>query len=487
MLSRRQRFKLLLLLALAQVSCVAVGLCVYHGLAVSGVRWAADREASEQLASSTGRLLAAVRQTAEGGPAAEPADVEAIRRCLRSQPPVPDVHWLVADPQWRVVAILGRREAEPSARPAQGNELSWISPPRKTARDAAWSSGTLMVDGRRHAAVAFPLPGRQRYVVAHRAVEPIELAPAALNRSLLVAGVMAWVWTSVLLGFAVSLILSKLYDQLSQKHAQAETEALRRIQSLIRTRDALIFGLARVAESRDEITGRHVERVSFYACRLATAASHHPKFRAAITPDFIRRLAVASVLHDIGKVGIEDAILFKPGRLTDTERARMQKHATIGADHLAEIQQRLGDASLLEMARQIVLHHHERWDGSGYPDGQAGEDIPLAARIVAVADVYEALSSPRPYKPPYPHEKCVAMIRREAGKHFDPALVDAFLRVEASFRQIACQYGEHVFDESEAAVTEPQTSQQAERAAVAPAVPTLDGNQTVPTASPSAG
>jgi hypothetical protein len=268
---------------------------------------------------------------------------------------------------------------------------------------------------------------------------------SACRLPLLGAGTIAWVWTGAMLIVACSLILGRLFEEVEKSRTWAEAENLKQIQSLVRTRDALIFGLASLAESRDEATARHVERVSCYASRLAIAAGGDPKFRKAITPEFIEQIGIASVLHDIGKVGIGDAILFKPGRLTDAERQRMQQHSTIGGNHLSAIEQRLGNVGVIRMAREIARWHHERWDGGGYPDGLAGEQTPLAARIVAIADVYEALNSVRDYKPSYPHEQCVEIIRRDAGKHFDPDLVQAFLKIEDSFRQINYQYGEERF------------------------------------------
>ncbi|HET6426699.1 MAG TPA: HD domain-containing phosphohydrolase [Planctomycetaceae bacterium] len=211
---------------------------------------------------------------------------------------------------------------------------------------------------------------------------------------------------------------------------------------LVRTRDAVIFGLAKLAESRDTDTGYHLERISAYSTRLAQALRRDPRFRNQISSQFIRDIGVCSALHDIGKVGVEDAILLKPGPLSPSERKRMQEHARIGAECLGQIERRLGQANFLETAREIALLHHEKWDGSGYPQGLSGTSIPLSARIVAIADVYDALSVARCYKDPIPHEKCVEIIRAEAGKHFDPAIVETFLAVKSEFERIRASYAE---------------------------------------------
>jgi putative two-component system response regulator len=182
----------------------------------------------------------------------------------------------------------------------------------------------------------------------------------------------------------------------------------------------------------------HPSRINIrYAEKLARTASQHPEFSGLISAGLIEKIRPSAALHDIGKVGIEDSILQKPGRLTDDERRRMQAHTRISGECLLQIQQCLGDSNFLTLAHEIAVFHHERWDGSGYPSKLAGEAIPLSARIVAIADVYDALSARRVYKDAYAHERCVGIIRSEFGKHFDPRLVDVFLEVELKFAQVA--------------------------------------------------
>jgi HD-GYP domain-containing protein (c-di-GMP phosphodiesterase class II) len=201
-------------------------------------------------------------------------------------------------------------------------------------------------------------------------------------------------------------------------------------------RDAVIFALAKLAESRDDDTGKHLERICRFVEVIATElATTHPE----IDENWIRTVTVTAALHDIGKVGIPDAVLCKPGRLTDEERQVIQKHTMIGGDTLLAIKQRWEEDAFLVTATEIAFAHHERWDGNGYPFGLAREDIALAARIVAVADVYDALTSQRVYKPAMTHEEASRIINDGAGSHFDPEIVEAYNAVEAEIRDVAAQ------------------------------------------------
>jgi putative two-component system response regulator len=205
------------------------------------------------------------------------------------------------------------------------------------------------------------------------------------------------------------------------------------------TRDVAIFALARLAESRDPETGMHLERVRTYARSLAQELADVSGLGDQIDGEFIRLIYATSPLHDIGKVGIPDSVLLKPGKLTPEEFTIMKRHAEIGADTLDAAFQKYPRARFLEMARDIAAGHHERWDGSGYPTGLRGNGIPLAARIVSVADVYDALTSKRVYKEAFSHEEAVRNIRAGAGTQFDPRLVDAFLRVADTWERIRQQ------------------------------------------------
>ncbi|HZW07518.1 MAG TPA: HD domain-containing phosphohydrolase, partial [Phycisphaerales bacterium] len=187
-------------------------------------------------------------------------------------------------------------------------------------------------------------------------------------------------------------------------------------------------------ESRDDDTGTHLERIGVYVELLATELTRRDP---ALDAEWASTVKATAALHDIGKVGIPDAILKKPGRLTEEERRRMQAHTTIGGDTLIAVRREWSDDDFLRTAAEIALHHHEKWDGTGYPFGLAGEEISLSARIVAVADVYDALTSRRVYKPAMPHDEAARIITEGSGKHFDPHIVAAFIAVEAEFRAVS--------------------------------------------------
>lgn len=195
------------------------------------------------------------------------------------------------------------------------------------------------------------------------------------------------------------------------------------------TRNASIIGLAKLAEYRDNDTGQHLQRIQEYVVLIARELARVEKFGAYITEEYVQDLYTSSILHDIGKVGIQDAILLKPGALTDEEFAIIKQHPVMGGDVIVEIENHIQGRSFYTLAREIALYHHEKWDGSGYPEGLAGEAIPLSARITALADVYDALTSERPYKNAIAHDKAVEIIREGRGTQFDPDVVDAFVRI----------------------------------------------------------
>jgi putative two-component system response regulator len=219
------------------------------------------------------------------------------------------------------------------------------------------------------------------------------------------------------------------------------TQIAERILSL-ETRDVAIFAMARLAESRDPETGAHLERVRGYSQLLAQHLAGVEKFRGVINTDYIRLIYLTSPLHDIGKVGIPDCVLLKPGRLNDGEFEIMKTHAALGAQTLDAALRQFPNVKFLQMGRDIAMSHHERFDGTGYPQGLAGEAIPLCARIVALADVYDALTSKRVYKEAFTHHITRSMIIEQAGAQFDPDVVDAFVKNEAKFLAIRAHFAE---------------------------------------------
>ena len=201
------------------------------------------------------------------------------------------------------------------------------------------------------------------------------------------------------------------------------------------SRMAMITGLAKLAESRDDDTGTHLSRIQHYTTIIASAyADKHP---ALLPLGEVSIIGAASILHDIGKVGIYDDVLLHSGKFTNKQFEVMKRHTTIGADILLTLSKELGSDPWIDTSVQIALGHHEKWDGSGYPFGLKGEDITLPARIVAVADVYDALTSKRVYKKTMTHDEATSIIKRDSGTHFDPTVVDAFLDREAEIKIIS--------------------------------------------------
>ncbi|HBT77138.1 MAG TPA: two-component system response regulator [Planctomycetaceae bacterium] len=210
----------------------------------------------------------------------------------------------------------------------------------------------------------------------------------------------------------------------------------------LETRDVAIFALAKLAESRDADTGAHLERVQHYCRTLSQQLATIPRYQNTIDAEFVRLIFQTSPLHDIGKVGMPDAILLKPGRLDPHEFEIMKSHTTIGASTLSAALDRFPGVSFLQMARDIAASHHERFDGTGYPLGLKGEDMPLCGRIIALADVYDALTSKRVYKQAFTHDSARSIILEGRGSHFDPDVVDAFLTREEQFLVIRRRFAE---------------------------------------------
>lgn len=238
------------------------------------------------------------------------------------------------------------------------------------------------------------------------------------------------------------LALAHANHELANQNQLLERLVQERTQDLQTTQDVTIMALATLAETRDNETGNHIRRTQHYVKALAEELREHPDFAHALNDQTIELLYKSAPLHDIGKVGIPDGVLLKPDRLTTAEMDIMKNHPRYGRDAILVAEQGLGDqeSSFLRFAREIAYTHHERWDGNGYPQGLAGDDIPLSGRLMAVADVYDALISRRVYKPPFSHQKAVKIITDSSGAHFDPRIVAAFLQIEDRFQAISNEF-----------------------------------------------
>jgi putative two-component system response regulator len=235
------------------------------------------------------------------------------------------------------------------------------------------------------------------------------------------------------------LSLKAAADFLRDKNDYLESEIAKRTREVQLIQDVTIMAMASLAETRDNETGNHIRRTQRYVRVLAERLSSE----LGLNAESIELLYKSAPLHDIGKVGIPDAILLKPGKLTPEEFEIMKTHTTLGRDTILAAEKLIETPStFLRLAREIAHYHQEKWDGSGYPEGLAGEAIPLSARLMALADVYDALISRRVYKPPFPHEKAVAIITEGRGKHFDPMMVEAFLEIQGEFLAIANRYAD---------------------------------------------
>ncbi len=240
------------------------------------------------------------------------------------------------------------------------------------------------------------------------------------------------------------LALKATADFLRDQNEFLENQVQMRIQDVLAIQDATIQVVTSLAETRDPETGNHIRRTQFYVKALAEKLSGLPRYKGILTGQYIQILYKSAPLHDIGKIGIPDKILLKPGRFTPEEFEIMKTHTTLGYEAIERAERQLGmKVDFLETAKQIALGHQEKWDGSGYPQGLAGEAIPLAARLMAVADVYDALISRRVYKEGMAHEDALGIMRDGRGSHFDPDILDAFLEIEDKIREIAQLYADN--------------------------------------------
>lgn len=247
------------------------------------------------------------------------------------------------------------------------------------------------------------------------------------------------VFTSIIFFFGATFVLigillqSRMLKSIKQQHKRLaeKNEQLRQLE------DATIYALAYLAEIRDFETGKHIERTSQYVRVLTETLRENPHYTDYLSPSYVEDIVKAAPLHDIGKVGVRDSILTKPGKLTLEEYEEMKTHCKLGADILKIAESKVNFESYFSLARQLVMSHHERWDGCGYPEQLKGNEIPLSAQIMAVADVYDALTSERYYKKAFSHDKSCQIITEESGKQFAPDVVAAFTQAKDIFTLIA--------------------------------------------------
>ncbi|MEY4979050.1 MAG: hypothetical protein RLZZ352_1320 [Pseudomonadota bacterium] len=253
---------------------------------------------------------------------------------------------------------------------------------------------------------------------------------------------------------ATQLQIKAAADFLKDQNAYLDAEVERRGRELAAIQDVTILAMASLAETRDNDTGNHIRRTQNYVKVLAEHLKHHPRFKFFLTDRTIDLLYKSAPLHDIGKVGIPDRILLKPGRFEPHEMEIMKTHCKLGRDAIAHAEEQLGlQVEFLKYAKEIAYSHQEKWDGSGYPEGLAGDAIPISARLMAVADVYDALISRRVYKAGMPHEAAVRIITEGRGQHFDPDIVDAFVALAPQFQAIALRFADSDEDLAQKAAT----------------------------------
>lgn len=236
-------------------------------------------------------------------------------------------------------------------------------------------------------------------------------------------------------------------DFIRNKNTYLEAEIKERTKAMEAIQDVTIFTMTSLAETRDLETGNHIQRTQQYIKALALELQPHPRFNDFLSQQNIELIFKSAPLHDIGKVGIPDHILLKPGRLTVDEFEIMKTHTTIGYNAIVKAEEHLGtQVDFLQFAKEIAYFHQEKWDGSGYPNGTCGEAIPISARLMALADVYDALISRRVYKEPMSHEKAKQIILEGKGTHFDPDIVEAFNAIDQTFYAIAARYSDNAND-----------------------------------------
>jgi HD-GYP domain-containing protein (c-di-GMP phosphodiesterase class II) len=274
-------------------------------------------------------------------------------------------------------------------------------------------------------------------VVLYVTYSPVQFQPPQDTEQVILF-VVTWGCFLVLAGALVGNQQKKIQiEQARLVELNAEIAAAN--ENLTKARIETVLGMATLSEYRDNDTGQHLQRVSRLCSILADELRRSPPLNDYITDDYIEDLVLSSMLHDIGKVGVPDAVLLKPGRLTTEEFDAVKAHALVGGDALEAIEKRMDGRSIFTLAKQIAYCHHERWDGKGYPRGLAGDDIPLSARIVAVADTYDAITTDRVYRAALPHDEAMRRILEASGTQFDHQVVDALTACQSSIQHVIAE------------------------------------------------
>jgi response regulator RpfG family c-di-GMP phosphodiesterase len=295
--------------------------------------------------------------------------------------------------------------------------------------------GQVEVGDELYFATCLSVPKLNAVIIAHQRQESIDASVDELVTPVLQVGGVLTVAVIGATGILTVFLVKRFDSTLASLETSVEAEVEKRTLALARSRSAVVFGLAKLAESRDKDAAQHLERLRTYVTLLATEMA---KTHSEIDHHYVANLAIAASLHDIGKMGVPDSVTFKVGHLTPAERRAMQMHTVIGGECLASVERLMPEADqFLALSRQIALSHHEQWDGSGYPQGLQGKDIPLAARIVALADVYDALTSNRAYRPAVSHGEARDWIVSNYGSQFDPEVVEAFVAREGDFAKLS--------------------------------------------------
>jgi response regulator RpfG family c-di-GMP phosphodiesterase len=315
-----------------------------------------------------------------------------------------------------------------------------VKPLIEAAREAgvkrkAPAFGQVEVSGKLYQTTCLGVPRLDAVIAVYQSQASIDQSVAQLVTPVIQVGFILTAAVTGAGGLLTVLLVKKFDMTLAAMGDSIEREVDMRTLALTRSRNAVVFGLAKLAESRDKDAAQHLERIRTYVTILATELAKH---RPEIDHHYVASLAIASALHDIGKMGVPDGVILKLGRLTPAERRAMQMHTVLGGECLASVARMFGDTDqFLELGREVALSHHEQWDGSGYPSGLQGKDIPLSARIVALADVYDAMTTNRAYRPAVSHAEAREWIVSNYGSQFDPEVVEAFVVREHDFAKIS--------------------------------------------------